>query len=1097
MNSPPATGGAISERPDSAGKLPGSLNRSLHELAEQLARWPELARLGEMLRAGTPREGVIDGVWGAACGLVAAALGQKVPGSILIVAPTAEQAEELLEDLSLFTVESAALFPAQERSATEVDLRDELFGQRLRVLKALSAGESPRFLVTSIMALMQPIPGVAELAAATRLLRVGDLLGVDQFCQWLAERGFVATPGVQLPGEYARRGCLVDVFPPDSAQALRIELFDEWIESLRWFDVATQRSITQAREVGLTAIVPAVPLQGAFLDYLAPTTVILLVEPAQLLAEARQYLERLESPVGLFSAHAVFERVARFARVAVYGLAPAGSDLACRLPVQSVERLSGVMDRVAAELDEIVAEDEVYLVCETEAEVARLGDLFASTRLSGFIASGKLHWVVGKLSRGFRLPPQRICVLSASELFSRQDLRRPPRRPLAQVIDSFLDLREGDLVVHVAHGIARYRGTTLLEKQGALEDHLILEFAERVRLYVPSSKIYLVQKYVGGAKSRPHLAKLGSRRWARQKRLVEQAVSDLAAELLEIQAARNTLPGIAFPPDSQWQQLFDASFPYQETEDQLVAIEAVKQDMIRPRPMDRLLCGDVGFGKTEVAMRACFKAVEAGYQVAVLVPTTVLAEQHYRTFLSRMAAFPIRVAMLSRFVSPKEQKPLLEDLADGRIDIIIGTHRLLSGDVRFHNLGLVIIDEEQRFGVQMKERFKALRHSVDVLTMTATPIPRTLHMALLGLRDISNLEAPIQDRLAVETYVGRFDPALIRHAILRELSRQGQIFFVHNRVKDIEDMACLLQRIVPEARLRIGHGQMPEDQLEKVMIDFVRHRFDLLLCTTIIENGLDIPNANTIFINEADRFGLADLHQLRGRVGRYKHRAYCYLLVDPNKVVTPNAQRRLRAIEEYCQLGAGFALAVRDLEIRGAGNILGPQQSGHIAMVGYELYCQLLEQAVRRLKRLPPKEVIEVEINLPCAAYFPNQYVPDFRAKIDLYRRLVRVNTREELDGFRAELRDRFGPLPPEAENLLELAELRLAASRWAIRSIRLEDKDVVFNYMILGLMDKLRRISRGRLRIVDNRSAYLAIVSDRNQPERLIRELKSLLQCA
>jgi transcription-repair coupling factor (superfamily II helicase) len=511
--------------------------------------------------------------------------------------------------------------------------------------------------------------------------------------------------------------------------------------------------------------------------------------------------------------------------------------------------------------------------------------------------------------------------------------------------------------------------------------------------------------------------------------------------------------------------------------------------------MDRLLCGDVGFGKTEVAMRAAFKAVDSGYQVAVLVPTTVLAEQHRRTFSDRMSEFPFEIAVLSRFSTRKEQAEIVERMASGAIDVVIGTHRLASQDVQFHNLGLVIIDEEQRFGVEIKERLKAFRRIVDVLTMTATPIPRTLHMSLVGLRDISNLETPPEDRLAVETRVTRFNPELIRHAVLRELNRNGQIFFVHNRVSDIHVLAQRLRQIVPEASLEIGHAQMRENQLERVMLDFVNRRFDILLSTTIVESGLDIPNANTIFIDEADRYGLADLHQLRGRVGRYKHRAYCYLLVDPNKHITPNAARRLRAIEEFSDLGAGFAVAMRDLEIRGAGNILGTEQSGHIALVGYELYCELLEQAVRRLRQLPPKTSIDVDVDLPCEAHLPRSYVPDMRLKIDLYRRLARVASEDELRDFCLELKDRFGPAPPAVDRLIRLARVRIAAHQWQISRIHMEDHYVVMRYASGPLIQRLARASGGALRVVDHQSAYLPTGKRVAHSDQLLARIDSLLR--
>jgi transcription-repair coupling factor (superfamily II helicase) len=511
--------------------------------------------------------------------------------------------------------------------------------------------------------------------------------------------------------------------------------------------------------------------------------------------------------------------------------------------------------------------------------------------------------------------------------------------------------------------------------------------------------------------------------------------------------------------------------------------------------MDRLLCGDVGFGKTEVAMRAAFKAVDAGYQVAVLVPTTVLAEQHARSFRERLAEFPFTIGCLSRFATAKEQRELIEQAREGVVDILVGTHRLASADVQFANLGLLIIDEEQRFGVEIKERLKALRSVVDVLTLTATPIPRTLHMALLGVRSISNLETPPADRLAVETRVTRFNEDLIRHALLRELNRGGQAYFVHNRVRDIQKIAHRLSQIVPEARIAIGHGQMPEGQLEEVMTRFVRHECDILLATTIIESGLDIPNANTMFIDEADRYGLADLHQLRGRVGRYKHRAYCYLLVDEGKHLSSDAARRLRAIEEFSHMGAGFSLAMRDLELRGAGNLLGTQQSGHIAMVGYEMYCQLLERAVRQFKQLPPPESIDVNIDLPGKAYLPTSYVADMRTKIDLYRRLAKLVDMPQVEAFAGELVDRFGPLPAVVVSLLERARLRIWAHRWGISAIHREDKYAVLTYTNRRQISQLVERSGGRLRIADRHAAYLVLSRPDASGDDLLGEVKSLLQ--
>jgi transcription-repair coupling factor (superfamily II helicase) len=543
--------------------------------------------------------------------------------------------------------------------------------------------------------------------------------------------------------------------------------------------------------------------------------------------------------------------------------------------------------------------------------------------------------------------------------------------------------------------------------------------------------------------------------------------------LLELQARRGSQPGIAFNADSVWQNQFDASFSYVETRDQLRAIEAVKQDMIKAKPMDRLICGDVGFGKTEVAMRAAFKAIDSGYQVAVLVPTTVLAEQHYKTFRERMAEFPFDIEKLSRFATTAEQNRTLEGLRTGRVDIVVGTHRLASKDIQFYNLGLLIIDEEQRFGVEIKERLKHLKSNVDVMTLSATPIPRTLHMSLVGVRDISNLETAPEDRLSVETRTIRFDEQVIRNAILRELNRDGQIYFVHNRVSDIEEMAFKLQQMVPDARIVIGHGQMPEGQLEQVMLDFIEYRYDILLATTIIESGLDIPNANTIFIDEAYRYGLSELHQLRGRVGRYKHQAYCYLLVERHKHLSPDAARRLHAIEEYSQIGAGFGIAMRDLEIRGAGNLLGTQQSGHIAAIGYELYCQMLGNAVRELTHQPPKLTIDVDIDIPIDAYLPEVYVPELRQRIDIYRRLSRVEDVRQLDDLRDELSDRFGKLPDCVERLLKLCELKIDAALWFVKSLQTEGNYLVMTYTNRTRIEHLARLHDRRLRIVDQQKAY------------------------
>ena len=1081
----------------------------LYRLPQRIGAHEGFAEAVAALAAG--RDATFDGVGGSVCALVAAEMVSRLDVVLVVVCPRPEEIDEFCDDFSLFSSIVPDRFPAWEVDAGERILRDETYGDRLRTLKRLVdqggvAQEAPapsiacarngtapvRLVVASVQSLLQPVPERERLIAGSWRLRVGQRVEIEALLRQLATCGFHATTAVELPGEFSRRGGIVDLFAPDWDQPVRVELFDDEVESIRRFDVATQRSLETLRAVDVTVLGADSGNRGHLADYLPAGSTVLLVEPERLETEARHFLERADQPQQFHSYRRVMSRIGRFPVAMAAAIAQATSDVVCRLPITTIERFSGEIERVRTELERVGEGYEVFIVCSTEAEVERLSELFRSTRPA---AAGRLHFPVGTLREGFRLVHDRIVVISSSELFRRGELRRLPRRRIGKAIDSFLELREGDLVVHLSHGIGRYRGLELLEKDGRVEEHLTVEFHGGTKIYVPSSKIGLVQKYVGASRARPSLAKIGGKTWVRQKQAAEQAVTDLAAEMLEIQAERRARPGIAFAVDSDWQREFDASFPYRETPDQWVTMEAIKADMEAARPMDRLLCGDVGFGKTEVAMRAAFKAVDNGYQVAVLAPTTVLVEQHYRTFRERMAEFPFDIARLSRFCSAREQREIIQRLAHGQIDIVIGTHRLVSRDVRFYNLGLVIIDEEQRFGVEVKERLKAFRSTVDVLTLSATPIPRTLHMSLVGVRDISNLQTPPEDRLATETRVVRFDRELIRHAVMRELNRGGQIYFVHNRVGDIRVVEQILRQIVPEARIRVGHGQMPESELERVMVDFVAGRFDLLLATTIVESGLDIPNANTIFINEADRYGLADLHQLRGRVGRYKHRAYCYLLLDPNKPITPNAARRLRAIEEFSDMGAGFAIAMRDLEIRGAGNLLGTQQSGHIAAVGYELYCELLENAVRKLKALPPRKSIDVEVELPGEAYLPTDYVPDIRLKIDLYRRLARIADAAQLREFRDELVDRFGPLPDPVRRMLALAELRMDAAVWQIARISMEDGYLVFRYTNRARVDQLARSTRGKLRVVDRETAYLQVPQGVRSPDGLLKTAKSVLQ--
>ena len=1037
---------------------------------------------------------LLDGVHASSCALAASALHLATPSStILVVTSDPKLQEAMATDLAVFSAAMVDVFPALDAVSGRSALMDDAYGERLRVLKQLVRSQYPQFLVTSIQALQQPVASTQEIADQTRLLQVGMSLDAEEFSEWLTKHDYHHTTAVELPGEFSVRGGIIDLFATDWVDPVRVEMFGDEIESLRRFDAGTQRSLMSLDTCEMTVLTRQRARTSHLADYLAQDAMIVLQEPEALQAEGKLYLERITEFDRHHSVESVLASLAGFRKVSAWAIAGGAAAVSLHMPIETVERFSGDVNQIRQLLETIGKGHEVFVVCQTDAEAERLTEIFADTQLA---AMDKLHFPVGHLRSGFRLPAERILVLSGAEMFGRADVHRATSRRSGKAIDSFMDLREGDLVVHLGHGIGRYRGLKLLEKENYKEEHLEIEFHGGTKVYVPTSRIELVQKYVGGRKAIPRLARIGGKQWAKHREAAASAATDLAAEMLDLQAERESQGGIAFGADTDWQREFDAAFPFHETPDQLSAMTAIKRDLAQSAAMDRLLCGDVGFGKTEMAMRAAFKAVDNGFQVAVLVPTTILAEQHFRSFCERMAEFPFRISKLSRFCTPAEQRDTLKAMASGQVDIVVGTHRLASKDVEFENLGLVIIDEEQRFGVAVKDRLKQLRASVNVLTLSATPIPRTLHMALTGIRGISNLETPPEQRLAVETRVMRWDDKVIRNAIMRELSRNGQVFFVHNRVHDIEAIRKRVQDLVPEASLAVGHGQMPETELEQVMVDFIAGEYDILVATTIIESGLDIPNANTIFIDDANRYGLADLHQLRGRVGRDCRRAYCYLLVDPAKSLTPDAARRLRAIEEFSEMGAGFAISMRDLEIRGAGNILGTQQSGHIASVGYELYCQLLEAAVRRLRNLPPKLEIDITIELPGEAYLPRHYVPDMRAKIDLYRRLARTYDEEGLAAIRAEMEDRFGPLPECVERLLELARLKSDMAMWQLNSIQIEDRYLAFGYKDRQRAEQLARQTKKAIRVVDDSSAYSTLpkgMSDADQIIALARKLLSV----
>ena len=1050
-------------------------------------------------RLGAGRGATAGGLWGSSVAVFLAALARQAPGSVLIVVPSVEEAEALVADVGLFSDAEPTLFPALEASPTDDAFPGQFHSQRLALLRRLALPgreAAPKLIVAPVQALLQPVPDGAALAEATLELRVGDRRRLEALAEWLVARGLEREAMVEAAGQFSIRGGILDVFALAAAKPLRIEFFGDEVESIRSFDVVSQRSDARLEACEIVALTTSHIVQAAggslrsLMGALAPDSWVCVHEPLAVQERAERTGEQLGGQETLLGYDAAYAAWSRFPMVHTCALGVAAGGDAVSFGVRSTQGFDGQLTGVFEELGRLARDNErVAVYCSNVGEWERLAELL---RDADFPHTDRLERREGFLSKGFEFPELRLACVGHHEVFSRYAQRRRPRRA-TRPIESFLELEKGSYVVHVAHGIARYLGMERLNRRGELEDFLTLQFADNVKLYVPATKVELVQRYVGTFRGRPSLSKLGTARWESQKAAVKEAVRDLARDLLHVQAVRAQMPGIACPPDAELMQEFEHSFLYAETPDQLEASAEIRDDMEAPRPMDRLLCGDVGYGKTELAMRAAFRAVAAGRQVAVLVPTTVLAMQHYRTFSERFADYPVLIEVLSRFKTAREQREIVGRTAAGQVDIVVGTHRLLSADVRFQDLGLVTIDEEQRFGVEHKERLKRLRATVDVLTMTATPIPRTLHMALLGIRDISSLNTPPQDRLAVRTRVCHGSPKLVREAIVRELARDGQVFFVHNRVYNIDEVAHHLRELVPEARFVVGHGQMNEHLLEERMTAFVEGEADVLVSTTIIESGLDIPRANTLFVNRADQFGLADLHQLRGRVGRYRHRAYAYFLIPHDVPVRPKAVSRLKAIEEFDELGAGFKIAMRDLEIRGAGNILGYEQHGHIAAIGYDLYCKLLERSVKELRNEPIVERVEVDVDIDLNAYLPADYVPDDPQRMEISRTPARTESHDELAAVGDELRDRFGAHPEPVVKLMARHELRIHLEPCHVASIARRRGFLLVKFLDLAKLRERFAAVPAQLRVIDDHTAHVLLPHAVADPMAIVAWLRQL----
>ncbi|MDR1612529.1 MAG: transcription-repair coupling factor [Planctomycetota bacterium] len=992
---------------------------------------------------------------------LADALG-RLDRPLLVVAPDPEVAIDIFNDIRFYLQSDdphPLFWPAWDILPSETDMPDvNTASDQVAVLKTCLQATRPPCVVTAVTALLQPTIAPEVLRRGGLRVCRGSAISPEAVVAHLVEGGLEAVAQVDGPGQFSRRGGIVDVFPLLGDIPYRLEFFGDEIATIRGFDPGTQESgPTAAGEATLVDISRDAfrnardgKRRHSLLDYLGEDAAAILWHPDRIGRVAGLYASGFSEKDELIAFEEAAARIGGLRLCAAPDLdGDAWPESVWRRPQRlSVldfgalgwERLSGGFDTSLKELSLLLEKGlELVIACNNAAEEKRLKQVLEE-KLPYLPRRASL--VVGKLSRGFiREGAHGAAYVSDHELFGRQTPVRTARKRFSGApIADFAELRGGDYVVHVANGIGRFEGIRTLKRNGAERDFLALCFAEEARIYIPLSHIDLVQRYIGLGGHRPQLSKLGSAAWNRRKAAAEKAVRDIAQDLLATQAERLSSVGVALPEDDGLVLEFDASFPYDETPDQLAASEDIRRDQQRTAPMERLLCGDVGFGKTELAVRAAFRVANAGKQTAVLVPTTILAEQHFRTFSERMADYPVAVECLSRFRSPNDQKRIVENIRAGRTDIVVGTHRLLSDDVAFKNLGLVVIDEEQKFGVESKERLKRFRADVDILTMTATPIPRTLHMSLLGLRDISNLATPPRERHSVKTMVVRWSDDVIRRGILRELSRGGQCFFLHNRVYNIDEMAARLRHLVPEARFATGHGQMAEGELLEVMTRFLDGKIDVLVCTTIIESGVDIPKVNTLFVNDADRFGLSELHQLRGRVGRYRHQAYSYFLVPKNRPVNPEAHKRLQALQEYAELGAGFRIAMRDLEIRGAGNLLGFEQSGHIHMIGFDLYCRLLEKAVSAQKGETVEEDVPAELDIGASAFIPPEYIPSEPQRIEFYRRLSRVRTPADLETTKNYARDRYGPLPPPVEKCFRDQGLRVRMMGAGVESLSIMD---------------------------------------------------------
>ena len=996
-----------------------------------------------------------------------------------IIAVSSEtKAKQIYEEYK-FLDQDVYLYPAKDLLFYQADLRGKyLIKQRMEVFQAMLEKKGIT-VVTTFDGFMDALIPLEEMKKRILSVKTGDVVDFEELKKDMVRLGYDREEQIEGPGQFAVRGGIMDIYPLTEEVPIRIELWGDEVDSIRTFDVESQRSIENLEEI---TIYPASDFpeeeckRVSFLDYFDyETSILFLDEPVRLIERGNGVEEefvqaqanRMESgyqvsdeEMKLFQTREVAERMSQF-----YGIAFSALDMKCKelrareiynIQTKGVNPYNNSFEMLTRDLKRLKRSGyRVVLLSGSRTRAKRLAEDLRDYNLSSFysedlereVQDGEIMVTYGHVTEGYEYPMLKFMVISESDIFGQKKKKKKRKAYEGQKIQNFSELKAGDYVVHENHGLGIYQGIEKIEVDKVAKDYMKISYAGGGNLYIPATQLDLIQKYASADAKKPKLNRLGGQEWHKTKTRVRGAVKEIAKDLVELYAARQQQEGFVYGEDTVWQKEFEEMFPFEETEDQLLAIEDTKRDMESTKIMDRLICGDVGYGKTEIAIRAAFKAVQENKQVVYLCPTTILAQQHYNTFMQRMKEFPVRVDLMCRFRSAAQQKKTIEDTKRGLVDIVIGTHRVLNDDLQFRDLGLLIIDEEQRFGVQHKEKIKKLKENVDVLTLTATPIPRTLHMSLIGIRDMSVLEEAPVDRMPIQTYVMEYNDEMVREAIQRELSRGGQVYYVYNKVKDIDEITDKIQKLVPEAVVAYAHGQMRENKLENIMLDFINGEIDVLVSTTIIETGLDISNANTMIIHDADQLGLSQMYQLRGRVGRSNRMAYAFLLYRRDKLLREVAEKRLAAIREFTDLGSGFKIAMRDLEIRGAGNLLGAEQHGHMEAVGYDLYCKMLNEAVKHLKGEITEEPYTTTVDLNVDAFIPASYIPNEYQKLDIYKRIASIENEDEMDDMLEELIDRFGDVPKKVQQLLSIALLTALAHSAYVTAV--EQKGEVIKFVM------------------------------------------------